>query len=92
MPAKVPTKASNAKTESQVLIEASLPLPAYEQMLTASHAFNMLDSRNAISVTERQRYMLRVRSLSRAIAETYYASRETLGFPLVKNAKKGEDA
>ena len=74
-----------AEKESQVLIEAGLPLPAYEQMLNASHAFNLLDSRHAISVTERQRYMLRVRSLSRAIAQAYYDSRESLGFPLVKD-------
>ncbi len=85
-----------AERESQALIKAGLPLPAYEQMLNASHAFNLLDSRHAISVTERQRYMLRVRSLSRAIAQSYYDSREALGFPLVKsninNNKQGEEA
>lgn len=73
----------SCETESQRLIEAGLPLPAYEQMLTASHVFNLLDARHAISVTERQRYILRVRALSRAIAQAYYDSREALGFPLV---------
>lgn len=69
--------------ESQRLIEAGLPLPAYEQILRASHTFNLLDARHAISVTERQRYILRIRSLSRAVAEVYYASREQLGFPML---------
>ena len=75
----------NCETESQKLIEASLPLPAYEQMLKASHTFNLLDARHAISVTERQRYILRVRALSRAVAEAYFEKRESLGFPLVKD-------
>ncbi len=70
--------------ESQALIEAGLPLPAYEQMLKGSHTFNMLDARRAISVTERARYIGRVRGLSRAVAEAYYNARERLGFPLVK--------
>jgi glycyl-tRNA synthetase alpha chain len=72
--------------ESQRLIEAGLPLPAYEQVLKASHTFNLLDARHAISVTERQAYILRVRSLSRAVAEAYYAAREALGFPMCKRA------
>ncbi|HFC91397.1 MAG TPA: glycine--tRNA ligase subunit alpha, partial [Leucothrix mucor] len=80
-----------AEKESQQLIEADLPLPAYEQMLQASHAFNLLDSRHAISVTERQRYMLRVRALSRAIAQAYYDSREALGFPMLNNTAKDEE-
>jgi len=61
-----------------------LALPAYEQVLKASHTFNLLDARRAISVTERQRYILRVRDLARRVAECYYASRETLGFPGLK--------
>jgi glycyl-tRNA synthetase alpha chain len=69
--------------ESNRLIEAHLPLPAYEMVLKASHTFNLLDARNAISVTERQRYILRVRTLSRQVAEAYYAARETLGFPML---------
>jgi len=66
------------------LLEAKLPLPAYEQVLKASHTFNLLDARRAISVTERQRYILRVRTLARGVAEAYYASRAALGFPLLK--------
>ncbi|MCJ8273477.1 MAG: glycine--tRNA ligase subunit alpha [Psychrosphaera sp.] len=73
------------EAESQYLIEKSLPLPAYEKAMKASHAFNMLDARHAISVTERQRYILRVRALSKACAKAYYESREALGFPLCKN-------
>jgi glycyl-tRNA synthetase alpha chain len=65
------------------LIEGRLTLPAYEQVLKGSHAFNLLDARRALSVTERQRYILRVRAMARAIAEAYYRSREALGFPLV---------
>ena len=79
----------NCEKESQKLIEASLPLPAYEQMLKASHTFNLLDARHAISVTERQRYILRVRQLSRAVAEAYYARREQLGFPMCASVKAG---
>ncbi|MEN9425619.1 MAG: glycine--tRNA ligase subunit alpha, partial [Pseudomonadota bacterium] len=74
--------------ESQRLIEAGLPLPAYEQMLKASHTFNLLDARKAISVTERQRFILRVRTLSRAIAEAYYNVREALGFPMLSAGEK----
>jgi glycyl-tRNA synthetase alpha chain len=71
------------ESESRKLIEAGLPLPAYEQMLKASHTFNLLDARRAISVTERQRYILRVRDLARAVAEAYYNAREALGFPML---------
>ncbi len=89
------TQFDTAEAESNRLIEAKLALPAYEKMLNASHVFNLLDARRAISVTERQRYILRIRSLSRAIAESYYASRESLGFPLVTHqtgnqARNGE--
>jgi len=77
-----------AEKMSQHLIENNLPLPAYEQVLKASHFFNLLDARHAISVTERQRYILRVRNLSRAVAEAYYASRETLGFPMCKEGSQ----
>ena len=72
--------------ECQLLIEKNLPLPAYEQVMKASHAFNLLDARHAISVTERQRYILRVRTMAKACAEAYYAAREGLGFPLCGNA------
>jgi glycyl-tRNA synthetase alpha chain len=69
------------EADSQRLIKAGLPLPAYEMVLKASHTFNLLDARRAISVTERARYIGRVRALARAVAEAYYASREALGFP-----------
>ncbi|MFZ9610435.1 MAG: glycine--tRNA ligase subunit alpha [Methylococcales bacterium] len=69
--------------ECQNLIEQNLPLPAYEMVLKASHTFNLLDARHAISVTERQRYILRVRTLSRSVAEAYYVRRELLGFPML---------
>ena len=77
------------EAQCQLLVEKKLPLPAYEQVMKASHAFNLLDARHAISVTERQRFILRVRSMSRAVAEAYYASREALGFPLI--SKGGDD-
>jgi glycyl-tRNA synthetase alpha chain len=64
------------------LVEKALPLAAYEMVMQASHAFNLLDARHAISVTERQRYILRVRALSRAVARSWHASREAMGFPL----------
>jgi len=73
------------ETESAKLIEQDLPLPAYEMVLKASHVFNLLDARHAISVTERQRYILRVRNMSKAVANAYYVRRESLGFPLVKD-------
>lgn len=66
------------------LCELNLPLAAYEMVLKASHCFNLLDARQAISVTERQAYILRVRKLAQEVAKTYYASREALGFPLLK--------
>ena len=72
--------------ECKRLLEKNLPLPAYEQILQASHTFNLLDARRAISVTERQRFILRVRALAHGVAETYLHSRETLGFPLLRAA------
>ena len=70
------------------LIEQKLPLPAYEQVLKASHTFNLLDARHAISVTERQRFILRVRNLARQVAHAYYDAREALGFPLADDEHK----
>ncbi len=76
-----------AEAESQFLIGKNLPLPAYERVLQASHAFNLLDARQAISVTERQAYILRVRTLARAVAEAYYNSRAKIaGFAPLKAA------
>jgi glycyl-tRNA synthetase alpha chain len=71
-----------AEHDCQRLIGLDLALPAYEQMLTASHTFNLLDARQAISVSERQRFILRVRDMAKAVASAYYASREALGFPM----------
>lgn len=76
--------------ESQRLIEQGLPLPAYEMVMKASHAFNLLDARHAISVTERQRFILRVRTLARAVAKSYFDSRLKLGFPLAPKALADE--
>ncbi|MDH3976977.1 MAG: glycine--tRNA ligase subunit alpha [Gammaproteobacteria bacterium] len=70
------------------LIEQELTLPAYEQILDASHTFNLLDARHAISVTERQAYILRVRGMARAVAEAYYASREALDFPMLNQKQQ----
>lgn len=67
--------------ESNKYIGEDLPLVAYEMMMKASHSFNLLDARHAISVTERQAYILKLRTLSKAIAESYYNKREALGFP-----------
>lgn len=66
------------------LIEENLPFPAYEQTMKASHIFNLLDARKAISVTDRARFIRRVRSMSQKVAKEYYDSRERLGFPMLK--------
>jgi glycyl-tRNA synthetase alpha chain len=76
--------------ECQRLIEANLPLPAYDMVLKASHTFNLLDARHAISVTERQAYILRVRKLAFAVANTFYQVRKELGFPLLKGQMHAE--
>jgi glycyl-tRNA synthetase alpha chain len=70
--------------EAIKLIEKDLPLPSYEMVLKASHTFNLLDARHAISVTERQRYILRIRNMAKAVAKAYYQRREALGFPMCK--------
>lgn len=74
----------DAEQTANALLEKALPLPAYEMVMKASHTFNILDARRVISVTERQRYILRVRQLARKVAEVYLASREALGFPFLK--------
>jgi len=76
----------------QQLLAAKLALPAYEQVLKASHTFNLLDARGAISVTERQRFILRVRTLARGVAQVYYDSREALGFPMLRDGAAGSKA
>ena len=81
----------NYEQECIKLIDQKLSLPAYEMILKASHVFNLLDARHAISVTERQRYILRVREMSKAVAENYYQGREALGFPMLNNKKTQND-
>ena len=76
------------EAEGKRLIQKNLVLPAYDFCLKASHTFNLLDARGAISVTERPRYIGRVRALARACAEGYLKSREAFGFPLCRNSKK----
>ena len=76
--------------ESNKLIAAGLALPAYEMVIKASHAFNLLDARQAISVTERQRFILRVRTLARAVAQAYFDTRHQLGFPLAPQSLREE--
>ena len=70
--------------EANRLIESGLPLPAYEMVMKCSHTFNLLDARGAISTTERAAYIGRVRALARLVAQAYYASREKLGFPMLR--------
>src|SRR5215470_4151816 len=72
--------------EAKRLIAAGLALPAYEMVMKCSHTFNLLDARGAISVTERAAYISRMRALARTVTQTYYESREKLGFPLVKQS------
>ncbi|MGI9291753.1 MAG: glycine--tRNA ligase subunit alpha [Gammaproteobacteria bacterium] len=76
-----------AERQCNRLVEANLSLPAYEYVLDASHTFNLLDARKAISVSERQRYILRVRTLARSVAQAYFEGRETLGFPMLNEVK-----
>ena len=80
----------NCEQQCKFLIEKGLALPAYEQVLKASHYFNLLDARKAISVTERQRFILKVRALARLVAEAYFESRKDLGFPLATDALRKE--
>ncbi len=75
------------ESEAKRLLESKLPLPGYEMILRAAHAFNLLDARGAISVTERAAYIGRIRTLSRLVAQAYYDSREALGFPMLAGEK-----
>ena len=68
--------------QAQYLIQQQLALPAYEQVLKSAHTFNLLDARGAISVTERAAYIGRIRNLARSVAQSYFDSRERLGFPM----------
>ena len=73
------------ENECKNLVENGCVLPAYDYCLKCSHTFNLLDARNAISVTERTGYIARVRNLAKICAEAYLKSREKMGFPLLKN-------
>ncbi len=80
----------HCESEAMRLVEKSLPLPAYEMVMKASHTFNLLDARHAISVTERQRFILRVRTLARAVAQAYFDARAALGFPMAEEGIRTE--
>jgi glycyl-tRNA synthetase alpha chain len=71
--------------EARAIIDQGLVQPAYDYMLKCSHAFNLLDARGAISVTERTGYIARVRNIARAIAQAYIEQRRSLGYPLLKD-------
>jgi len=75
-----------AESMNEQLIEKALPYPAYEQVMKASHLFNLLDARHAISVTDRARFIRRVRAMSQKVAQTYLDSRKALGFPMVQDS------
>ncbi len=87
----------HAEAEAKRLLDRSenplekLVLPAYDAVIKAAHAFNVLDARGAIGVTERQRYILRVRTLARAVAQGWMAQREALGFPLLRDATRAAE-
>src|SRR5690554_5726200 len=72
------------EAEAERVVQAGLVLPAYDYVLKCSHTFNLLDARGAISVTERTKYIARVRRLARKCASAYVAQREKLGFPLLR--------
>ncbi len=79
-----------SEREARALCQLKLPLAAYEKILKASHTFNLLDARQAVSVTERQAYILRVRKLAQEVAKAYFAAREALGFPLLKRVRHAD--
>ena len=80
----------HCESEAMRLVGKDLPLPAYEMVMKASHTFNLLDARHAISVTERQRFILRVRTLARAVAQAYFNARAALGFPMAEEGIRKE--
>lgn len=74
--------------EAEQLMDRGLVLPSYDYVLKCSHAFNLLDARGVISVTERTRYIRQVRGLARRVAQLYLEQREKLGFPLLEDGKR----
>lgn len=75
------------ESEAKRLMEEELVLPAYDYILRANHVFNTLDARGAISVTERQKYIGRIRNMARGIAERFVEKRRALGFPLLQEVE-----
>ena len=86
-PEKLFTLFSLYEQESKRLMQQELVLPAYDHVLKCSHTFNLLDARGVISVTERTRYILRIRNLARQVAQLYLKQREAMGFPLLRDGK-----
>ncbi len=80
------------RQEAEQLMEKELVLPSYDYVLKCSHAFNLLDARGVISVTERTRYIRQVRTLARTVAQLYLEQREKLGFPLLEKAEESSKA
>lgn len=76
--------------EAGRIVNIGLVLPAYDYVLKCSHMFNLLDARGAISVTERARYIGRVRNLARIVASAYVEQRQRLGFPLLRDMQRRE--
>jgi glycyl-tRNA synthetase alpha chain len=82
------TAFDNYEREALKLVEKDLILPAYDYCLKCSHTFNLLDARKAISVTERTRYIGRIRNIARKVAKHYVQQREAMGFPLLTQKNK----
>ena len=80
-------KEPDGSERAKRLMDLNLALPAYEMVLKAGHTFNLLDAHGAISVTERAHYIARIRTISRSVAQSYYDSRERLGFPMLKKSE-----
>ena len=78
------------EAEAKDMLERRLPVPAYDHLLKSSHAFNVLDARGAIGVTERARYFAAMRNLARECAKLWLERREELEYPLLKGAIEGE--
>ncbi len=76
------------EAEGLRLLDAGLIMPGYDYCMKCSHAFNVLDARGAISVTERQKYILRVRKMARTAAKSYVEKRKEMGFPMLRDAER----
>jgi glycyl-tRNA synthetase len=76
------------QSEARRLVSAGLPIPAYDFVIKASHAFNMLDAKGVISVSERASYIAKIRDIAKLVAESYLTFREKLGFPLLRMIEK----